>query len=53
MDKNVSVINFLRYDDKTWDKYEGNRYMYMNRARHDEFIKLFEMIGHDFFEIEP
>jgi hypothetical protein len=53
MDKNISVINFLQYDDKTWDKYAGNCYMYMNRARHDEFIKLFEMIGHDFLEIEP
>jgi SAM-dependent methyltransferase len=53
MDKNISVINFLQYDDETWDKYAGNRYMYMNRARHDEFIKLFEMVGHDFLEIEP
>jgi hypothetical protein len=52
MDKNISIINFLQYDDKTWDKYAGNRYMYMNRARHDEFIELFKMAGHDFLEIE-
>jgi hypothetical protein len=53
MDKNISIINFLQYDDKTWGKYADNRYMYMNRARHDEFIELFKMVGHDFLEIEP
>jgi hypothetical protein len=53
MDGNISVINFLQYDDKTWEKYAGNRYMYMNRARHDDFIELFETAGHDFLEIEP
>jgi hypothetical protein len=53
MDRNISVINFLQFDDKTWEKYAGNRYMYMNRARHDEFVELFKMVGHDFLEIEP
>jgi hypothetical protein len=52
IDKNISIINFLQYDDKTWDRYAGNRYMYMNRARHDEFVELFRMVGHDFLEIE-
>lgn len=51
MDKKISIINFLQYDDKTWDKYADNRYMYMNRARHDEFIELFKIVGHDFLEI--
>jgi len=41
MDKNISVINFLQYNDREWEKYAGNRYMYMNRARHDEFMELF------------
>jgi hypothetical protein len=53
MDKNLSIINFLQYDDKTWNKYAGNRYMYMNRARHDDFIELFKMVEHDFLEIAP
>ena len=53
MDKNISVINFLQYSDKEWDKYAGNRYMYMNRARHDDFIELFKVVGHDFLEIKP
>jgi hypothetical protein len=53
MDKTISVINFLQYDDNEWSRYAGNRYMYMNRARHDEFIELFKAIGHEFIEIEP
>lgn len=53
MDKNISVINFLQYDDSKWEKYAGNRYMYMNRARHDEFLELFSSVGHNFLEIEP
>jgi SAM-dependent methyltransferase len=52
MDKKISIINFLQYDDTIWDKYAGNRYMYMNRARHDDFIELFKMVGHDFLEVE-
>jgi mannosyltransferase OCH1-like enzyme/SAM-dependent methyltransferase len=53
VDKNISPINFLQYSDNEWEKYAGNRYMYMNRARHDEFIELFKSAGHDFIEIEP
>jgi len=53
MDKNISVINFLRYNDREWDKYAGNRYMYMNRARHDDFVKLFRSVGHEFIETTP
>jgi hypothetical protein len=53
MDKNISAINFLQFNDKEWEKYAGNRYMYMNRARHDEFIALFESVNHDILEIEP
>jgi hypothetical protein len=53
MDKNISIINFLQYNDNEWEKYAGNRYMYMNRARHDEFLALFKEAGHEFIEIDP
>lgn len=44
-DKNISSINFLKYSDKQWARFSDNRYMYMNRLRHDDFINLFESIG--------
>jgi hypothetical protein len=53
MDNTISVINFLQYSDNEWSKYAENRYMYMNRARHDDFIELFKDVGHEFIEIEP
>jgi len=53
VDNNISAINFLQYGDKEWAQYAGNRYMYMNRARHDDFIELFTKVGHRFLEIEP
>jgi len=53
IDKKISAINFLQYSDKEWKKYAGNKYMYMNRARHDDFVEIFKSVGHDFVEIEP
>jgi SAM-dependent methyltransferase len=51
MDKQISSINFLQFDDKEWDKYAGNRYMYMNRLRHDDFLELFEEAGHEIIDV--
>ncbi len=45
-DKNISAINFLQYSDDEWKRYAGNRYMYMNRLRHDDYLCLFESVGH-------
>lgn len=51
-DRNISAINFLQYSDAEWHQYAGNRYMYMNRLRHDDFIHLFESVGHDIVKAE-
>lgn len=51
MDRSISSINFLQYSDEEWNKWAGNRYMYMNRARHNDFLTLFENAGHIFLEI--
>lgn len=40
-DKTISAINFLRFNDEAWTRIAGNRYMYMNRLRHDDFLQLF------------
>ena len=52
-DKTISAINFLQYSDEDWESYAGNRYMYMNRLRHDDFITLFESAGHRIVEAQP
>ncbi len=45
-DKTISSINFLRFPERKWRIYADNRYMYMNRLRHDDYIRLFERAGH-------
>lgn len=51
-DKSISPINFLQYDNVTWQKIAGNRYMYMNRLRVDDFEDLFESSGQKILRIE-
>lgn len=51
-DKNISSINFLRFSERKWRIYAGNRYMYMNRLRHDDYIRLFESAGHRILDAE-
>lgn len=52
-DKSISAINFLQYSDNEWAKYASNRYMYMNRLRHDDFLALFESVGQQIVAVEP
>ncbi|GAB2578931.1 hypothetical protein ISP15_00570 [Dyella jejuensis] len=52
-DMRISPINFLQYSDARWDRYAGNRYMYMNRLRHDDFLALFESAGQSILATEP
>jgi len=52
-DNNISAINFLQYSDDEWKRYAGNRYMYMNRLRHDDFISIFQSARHDILDDEP
>lgn len=52
-DKSISAINFLQYSDSEWNRYAGNRYMYTNRLRHDDFLSLFESLGHHILLTSP
>ena len=52
-DKSISSINFLQFSDNDWDKIAGNRYMYMNRLRHDDFINLFQDLNFKVLIEEP
>jgi SAM-dependent methyltransferase len=44
-DESISAINFLQYSDAEWNGYAGNQYMYMNRLRYDDLMRLFESSG--------
>ncbi len=44
-DNEISPINFLRYSDSVWNFYAGNRFMYMNRLRHDDYVGIFQKIS--------
>lgn len=50
-DLNISSINFLSFSDEKWKWYAGNRYMYMNRLRHDDFLNLFHNMGWNALEV--
>lgn len=50
-DKSISAINFLQYGDQEWQNLAGNRYMYMNRLRVDDFRAIFEQSGHEVWHI--
>jgi len=52
-DKNISKINFLQYSDHEWAKYGDNRYAYVNRLRHDDYLNLFLNAGQNILSEEP
>ncbi|MGH7992727.1 MAG: methyltransferase domain-containing protein, partial [Limisphaerales bacterium] len=39
-DEAVSSVNFLQFSESEWDRLAGNRYMFHNRLRIDEFNDL-------------
>lgn len=45
VDESITTINFLQYNEKEWDKLAGNKFMYHNRLRKNEFLDLFEKKG--------
>jgi len=44
-DPSISSVNFLRFSERQWKWWAGNRYMYMNRLRHDDYLGLFDKAG--------
>jgi SAM-dependent methyltransferase len=44
-DKSISSINFLQFTEDEWAHYAGNRFMYHNRLRIDDYLALFERVG--------
>lgn len=44
-DPTISAVNFLQFGEKEWHRYAGNRYMYHNRLRADDYQTLFAGAG--------
>ncbi len=44
-DPSITKINFLQFDDREWDRWAGNKFMYHNRLRGYQHISLFEEAG--------
>jgi hypothetical protein len=51
-DRSLSPVNFLQYSDEDWDRIAGNRFMYMNRLRVDDFLDLYEQAGQEILSLE-
>jgi hypothetical protein len=51
--RKILKINFLKYSDTEWNKYNNNKYVYVNRLRHDDFKALFQEANQEIFEVEP
>ena len=52
-DKSISGINFLQFSDGEWNRYAGNRFMYHNRMRIDDFTDAFETAGLHILSVNP
>lgn len=52
-DAALSPLNFLQYGDQEWDRYVGNRCMYMNRLRVDDIEELYQRCGHEIVKLDP
>ncbi|NIP17527.1 MAG: hypothetical protein GWM87_04750, partial [Xanthomonadales bacterium] len=51
-DAGISAINFLRFSEEEWSRYADNRFMYMNRLRHDDMLERFAAAGHQVLSVE-
>jgi len=44
-DPTISRINFLRFSEPEWKKWAGNKFMYHNRLRASELVRIFNVAG--------
>lgn len=46
-DRSLSPVHFLQFEDTQWDRIAGNRYMFMNRLRADDYETIYAHAGHE------
>ena len=44
-DEAITKINFLRFSENEWDRWAGNQFMYHNRLRADDYVRMFNDAG--------
>jgi len=44
-DPTISSVNFLRFGEEEWHALAGNRFMYHNRLRYDDYLDVFRRLG--------
>ena len=44
-DDSISAVNFLQFSEAEWDRLAGNRFMYQNRLRAQDYFDLFKGAG--------
>jgi SAM-dependent methyltransferase len=49
-DKNISVYNFLKFNQATWNTFFNPSLHYQNRLRHKEYLQLFSESGFNLLE---
>jgi len=52
-DPTITPINFLQFDQLEWDRIAGNRYMFMNRLRVDDYPPMMTQCGLKIDTIDP
>lgn len=45
-DSSISFINFLRFEEKEWAKYNDNQFAYQNRLQVPDYNRLYQETGH-------
>lgn len=43
-DKSISLLNFLKFDEQTWQKFNHSCH-YQNRLRHNDYLRIFKEAG--------
>ncbi len=51
-DETISSVNFLQFSEHEWERLAGNRLMFHNRLRVDEFRDLLSSLGVEILELE-
>jgi hypothetical protein len=52
-DDSIGSVNFLRFSEKEWAHYAGNRYMYHNRLRLDDLQQILRSTGIEVMKVDP